>query len=108
MPKYKEYARRMLDANKELFEKFRAVHDKYSLDTNANQEEYNLIGAEVMLVVKEWEGKLCRQSEKAGYSNYTTNLAEKFQAEVKNYFPFIDHIGLIVKRFELKRITFKS
>ena len=108
MPKYKEYARRMLDANKELFEKFRVVHDRYSLDGDTLQEEYNRIGAEVMLVVKEWEGKLCRQSEKAGYSSYTTNLAEKFQAEVKNYFPLIDHVGLIIKRFAIKRITFKN
>jgi len=70
------------------------------------------VGADVLKVIHEWEGRLCSHSEKAGYANYTGNLAEKFQQEVKNHFPLIDHIGIIVKKslpiksgFSLKKIS---
>jgi len=96
----------MLETNKELFDKFKEVHDRYALDEEGCQEEFNQIGGKVMLVVKEWEGKLCRQSEKAGYSSYTTSLAEKFQAEVKKTFPSIDHVGLIINPDKNKNSTF--
>ena len=108
MPKYKEYVERMLEANKELFEEFAKLEAKYSLDQDAHQEEFNKLGEKVILVTKEWEGKLCRQSEKAGYSSYTTALAEKFQGEVKRHFPLIDHVGIIVKVFNIKKISLKS
>ena len=104
MPKYKEYVQRMIEANKELFEKFSKLENKYSQDQDTHQEEFNKLGEKVILVAKEWESKLCRQSEKAGYSSYTTALAEKFQNEIKKHFPLIDHVGLIVKKFTLKRI----
>jgi len=104
MPKYKEYVERMLAGNKELFEKYAALEGKYSQDEEAYQEEFNKLGEKVILVTKEWENKLCRQSEKAGYSSYTTALAEKFQNEVKKHFPLIDHVGVVVKKFTLKRI----
>lgn len=104
MPKYKEYVERMLSANKELFEKFAKLEQRYSQDQDTYQEEFNKLGEKVVLITKEWEGKLCRQSEKAGYSSYTTALAEKFQNEVKKHFPLIDHVGLIIKPFTLKRI----
>lgn len=108
MPKYKEYVERMLEAEPELFEKYVKLEGKYSQDEQAHQEEFNKLGEKVVLVAKEWENKLCRQSEKAGYSNYTTGLAEKFQAEVKKHFPLIDHVGIIVKPFSIKKITLKS
>lgn len=105
MTKYKEYVKRMLEGNKELFDSFKLTHDKYALDEEKYQDEFNREGEKIMLVVKEWEGKLCRQSEKAGFSNYTMGLAEKFQGEVKKVFPLIDHVGIIVKKFNIKRIT---
>ncbi|PIP57877.1 hypothetical protein COX03_00710 [Candidatus Woesebacteria bacterium CG22_combo_CG10-13_8_21_14_all_39_10] len=112
MTKYKEYFGKMVEANKELFDKFAKVHTNYGLDKEAHQEEINKIGADVLKVIHEWEGRLCSHSEKAGYANYTGNLAEKFQQEVKNHFPLIDHIGIIVKKslpiksgFSLKKIS---
>lgn len=108
MTKYKEYFKRMLEANKELFDSFKKLHDKYSLDEEKWQDEFNKEGEKVLATVHEWENKLCSQSEKAGYGNYTTNLAEKFQAEVKSHFPLIDHVGIIVKKgeaFIIKKIT---
>jgi len=104
MTKYKEYVERMLDTEKELFQEFGEIHLKYSGDQDNYQEEFNKVGEKVLVVVRDWENKLCRQSEKAGYSSYTTALAEKFQNEVKKHFPLIDHVGVVVKKFTLKRI----
>jgi len=105
MPKYKEYVERMLAGNKELFEEYAKLEGSYSRDEEAYQEEFNRLGGKVVVVVKEWEDKLCRQSEKAGYSGYTTALAEKFQNEVKKHFPLIDHVGIIIKPFTIRKIS---
>lgn len=104
MTKYQEYVQKMLENNKEAFGKFRKIHDLYSTDEDNYQEEFNHEGEKIMLVIKEWENKLCSQSEKGGYGVFTGNLAEKFQAEVKKVFPLIDHVGIIVKKFSLKKI----
>lgn len=104
MTKYQEYVEKMIEGNKEAFENFRKTHDLYSTDEDKYQEEFNQEGEKIMLIVKEWEGKLCSQSEKGGYGVFTGGLAEKFQAEVKKIFPLIDHVGIIVKKFELKKI----
>lgn len=106
MTKFREYYKRMIDANKEEFDAFRTIHDKYAIadDTDTLQEEYNLAGDKIQKIVKEWEQKLCSQSEKAGYGGYTGNLAEKFHEEILKDFPMYDHIGLIVKKFSIKKI----
>lgn len=106
MTKYKEYCQRMIQQNQEAFAKFLTIHNQYGLDEDRFQEVFNKEGEKILKIIKEWENKLCQQSEKAGFSNYTGNLAEKFQTEVKKEFPLIDHIGIIVKPFVLKRISF--
>jgi len=105
MTKYQEYFEKMIDANKELFERFREIHQQYTLDQDKYQEEFNKEGEKILAVIHEWEGKLCSQSEKGGYGVFTGGLAEKFQAEIKKEFPLIDHIGIIVKKFSLKKIN---
>lgn len=107
MTKYKEYVERMLKSDEALFQEFREIHTKYSSDQDKFQEEFNRVGEKVLKVVRQWEDKLCRQSEVAGFGSYTTGLAEKFQEEVKKFFPLIDHIGIIIENkgvFNLKRI----
>lgn len=94
----------MLSENKDVFESFRTVHDKYSLDSDKYQEEFNNEGGKILEIVHEWENRLCSQSEKGGYGKFTGGLAEKFQAEVKKFFPMIDHIGLKTNTFSIKKI----
>lgn len=104
MTKFKEYFQRMVEQNKEDFEKFRFTHDNYALNPEVNQEKYNLEGKKILKIIKEWESKLCHQQEKT-YSQYAGNLAEKFWEEVRKEFPMIDHVGIIVKKFNLKKIN---
>lgn len=113
MTKYKEYFDKMVSENKEAFGKFTQIHFEYSIDqdkqslaggTSKIQEQFNKEGQVVLQIIHEWEDKLCKQSEKAGFGSYTAGLAEKFQAEVKSHFPLIDHIGIVVNKFSLKKI----
>lgn len=104
MTKYKEYFGKMVKVNRELFDGFAKLHADYGMDNDRHQEEFNKEGEKVLKVICEWENRLCSHSEKAGFSNYTGNLAEKFQQEVKGHFPLIDHIGIVVKKFTLKKL----
>ena len=106
MTKYKEYFQRMLKENKDVFDKFTEVHFKYSADPDLHQDMFNKEGEKILKIAAEWENKLCSQSEKAGYANYTGGLAEKFQSELKVAFPLIDHVGIIAVRstFKLKKL----
>lgn len=100
MTKYREYFERMLSNEKEKFDKFVKLHMKYSMDQDSMQDEFNKEGAEIVAIIREWESKLCSTSEKAGYGGYTSNLSEKFWAEVRKSFPLIDYVGVIVKKTE--------
>jgi hypothetical protein len=106
MTKYKEYFDRMLTENKKVFDEFKTLHANYGMDEEKYQEEFNREGEKILKLVNEWENKLCSQSEKAGYANYTGNLAEKFQGELRNTFPLIDHVGIVSTRstFKIKKL----
>lgn len=107
MTKYKQYFEKMVEENKQLFDEFKAVHAKYDLDDGANQDEFNKLGEKVLDVIHEWENRLCKTSEGAGFGSFTTNLAAKFQEEVKKSFPLFDHIGIVATKeptFSLKKI----
>jgi hypothetical protein len=104
MTKFREYFQRMIDSNKEAFSDFRKIHDEYALNQDINQEKYNEEGKKILIIIKEWESKLCHQQEKT-YSQYAGKLAEKFMEEVRKEFPMIDYIGIIVKKFTIKKIS---
>ncbi len=85
----------MLEHNKELFDCFREIHDKFALDPEPNRDKFNEIGRDIQDVMRRYENILCGKSESSGYSKFSTNLADKFQAEVKSIFPKINSIGVI-------------
>lgn len=87
-----------------MFEKFQRLHDRYALDEERWQEKFNKEGEKILNVIREYENKLCFQSEKGGYSHFTPKLSEKFREEVKKHFSMIEHIGLKMEVFELKKI----
>lgn len=105
MTKYKEYFDKMVSENKEAFGKFTQIHFEYSIDNDLNQEKFNDEGEKINKIIHEYEDRLCKHSENAGFGKYTSNLSEKFQEEVRSHFPLIDHIGIVVKpSFSLKKI----
>lgn len=107
MTKYKQYFDKMVGENKDAFAEFKILHDRYGLEGESMQEEFNKEGKKILNIIQEYENKLCKNSEKT-YSRFTGNLAEKFRDEIRKSFPMIDHIGIIVKSkpsFTLKKIT---
>jgi ribosomal protein S17E len=105
MAKYKQYVQKMLDENKLIFDEFQKLHDKYELNPDALQDEFNEKGEKILEIVHEYESRLCRNTERGMYNKFSTGLAEKFQNELKRRFPMIDHVGLIVKKFSIKKIN---
>lgn len=95
--KYQQYFKRMLEVEKELFDNFRVLHDNYALNPEKYQKEFNKEGERALQVIAHWETKLCRQSEIGGYSFSTPKLAEKFREEIRQNFPEIDRIGIILE-----------
>ncbi|MCX7928345.1 MAG: hypothetical protein N2558_01505 [Patescibacteria group bacterium] len=95
MPKYKEYVMKMINDHKEIFEEFKAIHEKYALDPDGLQAEFNKKGEIVRDIIREYENKLCANTERGIFLRYSGNLAEKFHNEIRQIFPMIDHIGLV-------------
>lgn len=93
MTKYQQYLQDMLAQNKELFDRFKTIHDSYSQNPQKWQSELNQVGYEVQDVIRRYENRLCGHSETSGYGKFTTKLANKFQEEVRSIFPNIDAIG---------------
>ena len=96
MTKYKEYVNKMLADNKDLFDKFKVIHDQYALNPEIWQKRYNEEGEAVLEVVHEYENRLCANTERGMYNKFSAGLAEKFQNEVRKIFPQIDRIGIKV------------
>ncbi len=105
--KYIAYFELMLANNKALFADFKLIHDKFVLEPEKYQAEFNQKGEEIMRVVHQWEDKLCNHSESSGYGLYSAGLAEKFKNQVRKNFPKFDEIGIKRSIFSLNKISLK-
>jgi len=101
--KYVEYVQMMLEQHAQEFSAFRKVHDAYQLNQEVHQDKFNADGKAILDIVRDFEDRLCNRSEGSGYGKYTSNLAEKFQGEVKKHFPMIEHIGVVVSNGNNKK-----
>ena len=84
----------MMEENKEIFEYFKKLHDSYVEEPEFWQAKFNEEGKKVTEIVRNWERKLCRHSERGQYGKFSSNLAEKFWNEVRIHFPKIDFVGV--------------
>jgi hypothetical protein len=94
MTKYQKYVSEMMEKHEALFKEFRHVHDNFIKDPDTAKSEFNRIGSEVLVVIREYENRLCGHSERGMYGKFSSNLAEKFQNEVRKIFPKIDFVGI--------------
>lgn len=94
MAKYKEVYELMVKENTELFDEFEWVHENYLKNPDKWQRTFNMVGEKVLEVVRKYEDILCRKSEGAGFGKFSSNLAEKFQQELRKHFPKFNHIGI--------------
>lgn len=95
--KYKEYFKKMLEQNKDLFEEFADIHARYSAEPVRYQAIFNSVGARVTEVIRDWDRRLCSAMGRGVYSQYSQTLSEKFWGEARKMFPAIDRVGVVVK-----------
>ncbi len=96
--KYKKYYELMMEQNRELFDEFRPIHDKYKQNRQQYQQELNEKGKRVVDTIRNWERKLCRAMGKSKYSKYAEKLSEKFWNLVRDDFDQIDMVGLKIEK----------
>lgn len=94
MTKYQRYFQEMMAKHQELFSEFKRLHDLYKADPQIYQEEYNDKGKIIVEIIREWEKRVCQQSERGQYGKFSAKLADKFWSEVRAYFPKIDFVGV--------------
>lgn len=94
MPKHEQYYQKMIDENLDLFGKFQDIHDQYVLNPAVLQLEYNEIGDRIVAIIRDWERRLCRESERGSYGKYSAILADKFWNLVRKDFSKIDFVGV--------------
>ena len=94
MAKFQAMFSEMIQRNKELFDSFTDIHQKYSQDKKAFQNQFNEIGEKVVDTIHDYEKMLCSKSDLGGYGRYSTKLAYKFWEEVRKNYPLIDFVGV--------------
>lgn len=87
----------MVDENREVFDQFMDVHDKYQKNRSVHQDEFNAVGRKVKDVYRDWERRLCKGMTKS-YGQYSHKLSEKFKSLIKEDFPLFDLIGVKIKK----------
>ena len=88
----------MLSENRKVFDEFQTIHDKYAADETKWQSEYNRQGEKVLELIKEYEDRLCSNTERGMYSAYSGNLSEKFRNEIRSHYALIDFIGVKISK----------
>ncbi len=94
MTKHRQVFHEMLNANERLFSGFKEIHDKYLLNPDKWQKEFNAEGTKVVDIIRKYESILCGHCESGQYGKYSANLSDKFWILVKAYFPKIDFVGV--------------
>lgn len=92
--KYLQLFQQMLKENETILSDFKLLHDKYVLDPNTYQDQYNLEGEKIMEVIRKYEDMLTSHTENSGFGKYAANLSDKFRGAVKLIYPKLDFIGV--------------
>ena len=94
MQKFEAVYLQMIEENRELFDTFKIIHDSYVLNPSINQDKFNMIGAEVVDIIRNYERILCGKTESGQYGKFSGKLSERFWHEVRINFPKIDFVGV--------------
>ncbi len=94
MTRYKQTFDEMIKKNRELFIKFKITHDMYVTDKKTWEKQFNEEGSKVLAIIHEYENILCGHSEQGQFGKFSSNLADKFWAEVRKNYPRIDFVGV--------------
>jgi len=94
MTKSQQYFQDMVEYNKELFDEFKEIHDKFALDEKKYQQAFNEVGEKVQGIIRKYENLLCQHSEGGKYGKFSEKTADTFWKYIRGAFPKIDFIGM--------------
>ena len=94
MTKYQKYYQDMVDNNWKTFTAFKNLHDRYLKEPEVWHLQFNSEGENILKIIREWERRLCKQTEKGQYSKFSSSLADKFWELVRADYPKIDFVGV--------------
>lgn len=97
MTKHDQLFHEMWEKHKEIFAKFKRVHDQYMNDPITWENQFNIEGKDIVEIIRMWERRLCSHSERGQYGKYSARLAEKFWERVRREFPKIDFVGVKIQ-----------
>jgi len=94
MVKYLQIYQDMISQNQEVFEHFGILHNQYALEPKKYKAEFNLVGEQVMALVRRYEARLCSHSENSGFGKFSGGLAGKFWEKLEEDYPLIAEVGI--------------
>jgi len=94
MTKSQQYFQDMLENHKDLFDAFKVVNDKYTLDPKKYQTQLNELGDELLVIIRRYENMLCSTSEGGKYGKFSNKTADKFWEYIRGFIPKIDFVGI--------------
>ena len=81
----------------QLYEQFKEIHAAFQEDPEANRAEFNRIGRDFVGIVRAYERRLCGGMERTNRSVYSTNVSETYWRFVREEFPLIDQVGVVIR-----------
>ena len=95
--KYRQIIDAMFAEHADLFAQFHPIHDEYAKNPKKFQATFNVVGADVMDILRDAERKLCHGMERGQFANYSSKLADQYWTEIRTHFPLIDQVGIVIE-----------
>ncbi|MFI5265548.1 MAG: hypothetical protein ACHQT7_02270 [Candidatus Levyibacteriota bacterium] len=93
MTKNQKYFMLMLEENKDFFDTFKTLHDKYKENQETYQAEFNTQGEKALEIIRHYQEALLSKSTTSQHAKFSGNLSDKFMETVRGHFPMIDFVG---------------
>lgn len=81
----------------QAYAEFTRIHEAFAQDAEANRAEFNRIGRDFVNLVRAYERRLCGGMERTNNAAYSTGVSETYWKLVRQDFPLIDQVGVVVK-----------
>lgn len=99
--KYLQYYEMMYNKNRQVLDDFKILHDNYAQDKSMYGAQFHREGRDVLDIMRSYERKLCAGMERGKNSAYSDQLAGKFWDRIRQDYPLIDEVGVVVRQVKV-------
>lgn len=99
--KYLQYYNMMYSKNQKIMDDFKILHDNYAQDKAMYGAQFHRQGRDVLDILRSYERKLCAGMERGKNSAYSDQLAAKFWERIRQDYPLIDEVGVVVRQVKV-------